>query len=1122
MSTGAGCAPPSLRVPMPLSMTTTRADLSLCETEDTRCPLCASALLARRWRVVDAGRRRDLVVHAIDGSLQHSYCPACIGPGVQLPGSFGMVADVEGGLQWFRFLVGEADTLQAEAASLDAHVLTQCQAHGLDPDRVADVGSRWVEHTRDVSDAIDDVWPHLSALFAPSMLAGPLGALLGAAQAAAQAAALVHAPDLARPNIELFLSQLAVGENESLGIHALRAREFIAAARSLGLTEAIRRSEADERHRASVATLPPALAARVRAFMSGRHVDVPPAVLQDEAAALCRELAAAAVPLDAEIWSHVGMLLRARPDAESLPVAAQAYALALAAADPVHASLAHTILIGLSAACDLRRDGDRSAHVERALRYATEARDLARSLPVDAQVDAAIELGNLYVHRPTGDPASNLALAREALTFAHDAALGAAQRLLALYNLALTDIENGRDDQLALGIARLEALAAPDVCDVVFDTLQQQRLLQSLGVALARRATGAATHVPTDLDRASQFVERALDIARTRQAAHDAAFLASLLASIEADRRVRGSGTRDLAGILALLDEAGRTLRPETSPTDYALNELRRASVLEDLGEPALVRERIIQAYTSGCAQLTPDGAPGLCRRAQSRLGDLRFQEGDFTAAAAAFATACQASEHVYGDTESVTGRAEEATPNARLYEGLVDSLSRVAGNEGTTAWQVLEAMEAGRARLTLDLMGLRALPEFPGIPADLLEQEARLIAELAWSLPGSGSDPARDQPERLRRQRATQEALRTLWAQIATRGAGGQRYAGLRTSHPPRRDGMAGFSASLGAGAAILSFFVLQDRILAAWLRAGQAPRLYPVAVGAAELREHWLGIFRRDVLDAADTDTPGHEWLALGEQLFAPIAGELDALDLLVVVPHRELHALPLHALTVQGQPLIARVPVVYGPSIGVLASIAAADRAGIVKASPLVASHAATPDEAGSFEGEADDVAGQLGTTARHHATRAEVLLAAPSSDIIHLVCHGAFDAGDPLDSGVLLADGVLRARDWLPLPLRSDLVVLSGCETGRQQVHPGDELNGLARSLLQAGSSGVLLTLWRVYSGSTAAWMSLFYERLTGVTGVERARAFQGATLALRAADADPVAWAPFVLIGRADP
>ena len=50
------------------------------------------------------------------------------------------------------------------------------------------------------------------------------------------------------------------------------------------------------------------------------------------------------------------------------------------------------------------------------------------------------------------------------------------------------------------------------------------------------------------------------------------------------------------------------------------------------------------------------------------------------------------------------------------------------------------------------------------------------------------------------------------------------------------------------------------------------------------------------------------------------------LEGLEHVCVAPHGPLHLLPLHALTVQGQPFITRRAAVYAPSAAVLARILA----------------------------------------------------------------------------------------------------------------------------------------------------------------------------------------------------
>jgi CHAT domain-containing protein len=98
----------------------------------------------------------------------------------------------------------------------------------------------------------------------------------------------------------------------------------------------------------------------------------------------------------------------------------------------------------------------------------------------------------------------------------------------------------------------------------------------------------------------------------------------------------------------------------------------------------------------------------------------------------------------------------------------------------------------------------------------------------------------------------------------------------------------------------------------------------------------------------------------------------------------------------------------------------------------------------------------------------------------------------------------------------LDLRADLVTLSGCSTGLNAVVGGDELLGLTRGLLHAGARAVLLSLWDVQDGSTADYMSTFYQRLSA--GETAATASRDALRSLRNKYEHPYYWAPFCLVG----
>ena len=117
-----------------------------------------------------------------------------------------------------------------------------------------------------------------------------------------------------------------------------------------------------------------------------------------------------------------------------------------------------------------------------------------------------------------------------------------------------------------------------------------------------------------------------------------------------------------------------------------------------------------------------------------------------------------------------------------------------------------------------------------------------------------------------------------------------------------------------------------------------------------------------------------------------------------------------------------------------------------------------------------------------------------------------------------SSMRLGDSQLSLLDLYSLRLSSELVTLSGCSTGLNAVVGGDELLGLVRGLLYAGTRAVLVTLWDVDDRSTADFMKSFYNHRAFES--DKARALRQAMREVREVYPHPYHWSPFVLIGKA--
>ena len=112
----------------------------------------------------------------------------------------------------------------------------------------------------------------------------------------------------------------------------------------------------------------------------------------------------------------------------------------------------------------------------------------------------------------------------------------------------------------------------------------------------------------------------------------------------------------------------------------------------------------------------------------------------------------------------------------------------------------------------------------------------------------------------------------------------------------------------------------------------------------------------------------------------------------------------------------------------------------------------------------------------------------------------------------------ADGYVTAAEWPSYDLRSELTVLSACETGRGRVVQGEGIVGLPFALAVAGNQATILTLWPVVDEGGAKFMSRYFAHLR--TGVEKREALTRtkreflADRALRA----PLFWAGYVFYG----
>lgn len=329
-------------------------------------------------------------------------------------------------------------------------------------------------------------------------------------------------------------------------------------------------------------------------------------------------------------------------------------------------------------------------------------------------------------------------------------------------------------------------------------------------------------------------------------------------------------------------------------------------------------------------------------------------------------------------------------------------------------------------------------------------------------------------------------------------------------------------------------------------------------VAVGAA------LPAQARPVQDEAEVAA----WLA--QRLLQPLMSAVKGRPRWIVCPDGPLAQLPFELLPFEGGRVVDRVEVQYTQSLSVYAAVKERLRSYRSQAwsSDLLAignpDYGGDPDKAAGararWRQRPLDSESQLAAlrgswialpgTAQEVASiqalfqRSEVLTGAAASEerlqalqasgrlqqfrYVHVAAHGYLSPGDASLSSIVLSqarlpagvDGYITAAEWPGYELRSELMVLSACDTGLGTQVAGEGVLGLPFALFVAGNVNTVLSLWPVIDDAAPEFMRRFYGKLAAGAAPSQALAEVKREMAAspEARWNHPSAWAPFVLVG----
>jgi len=259
------------------------------------------------------------------------------------------------------------------------------------------------------------------------------------------------------------------------------------------------------------------------------------------------------------------------------------------------------------------------------------------------------------------------------------------------------------------------------------------------------------------------------------------------------------------------------------------------------------------------------------------------------------------------------------------------------------------------------------------------------------------------------------------------------------------------------------------------------------------------------------------------LYSRLIKPLVPSLTTSKLLIV-PHGVLHYLPLTALCEGTTCLLDRYSLRLLPSASVMPFLKSRKRDQGESLLAFGNPDLGNPQYDLKF---AQEEAVAIAKTfpgakvlVRKEASKTALRTMGGQFTYLHFATHGKFEPDAPMQSGLLLAGStpgidVLTLGDLYSLRLNADLVTLSACETGLGKLHNGDDVVGLTRGFLYAGSSSIVASLWQVDDRATSLLMTEFYANLK--KGDKR-EALRQAQLSVKKQYPHPFYWAAFQLTG----
>jgi len=478
----------------------------------------------------------------------------------------------------------------------------------------------------------------------------------------------------------------------------------------------------------------------------------------------------------------------------------------------------------------------------------------------------------------------------------------------------------------------------------------------------------------------------------------------------------------------------------------------------------------------------------GIIAWAPRRIGDILRETGEPAEAIPYYQRAIEHSESTRGLLESEKYRQSYFEGGVGVYARMIQELVASGRTE-----EAFNYSERARSRAFLDVLGTKV--QLANVKSGLAQEELALQERIA-GLKAKMLNTDEHAGDLRRELRDAERAYDSFLTKVRKQN---KEQTSLMTVEPLT---LKQVQELLQPETTLVEYFVgpIMTRV---WIIEKERMQYVGIHLGKQDLAER-VKTLRDSIFALGEKEKFNESSTFLYQQLIQPILPHATGKEL-IIVPHDVLHYLPFHALMgPDGRYLIEKYPIYYLSSASLLQFVQEKRKAGGEKVLAFGNPDLGDPEKNLEYaELEAEEVKAvypESTVYVKKEASEEKSKSLSPKYDVLHFATHAQLNEDDPLSSAILLVkggkeDGRLEVREIFGMDLKANLVVLSGCDTALGKLSTGDELVGLTRAFIYAGTPSVVASLWSVDDSSTAQLMASFYRNLKTMSKAEALRQAQ---------------------------